>query len=131
MKKYKDGGIVSNNPRIPKAPKDNVKEGKPQMSLLPMDILSELLVPAYEEGLQKYFRESWRLGFKMNDMMDACQRHLTKFFYEREDLDQETLEKYNIKKHHLGAALFCIISMYNTTQVNPGLDNRPKQIKKR
>ncbi len=109
------------------APKDNKKEGKPQMSLLPMDLLQELLVPAYEEGLQKYFRESWRLGFKMSDMMDALQRHITKFYYKREEFDQETLKTYNIKKHHLGAALFCIISMYNTLQVNPQLDNRPKQ----
>ena len=110
-----------------KAPKDNVKEAKPQMSLLPMDLLQELLVPAYEEGLQKYFRESWRLGFKTSDMMDALQRHLTAFYYKRESEDPETFKAYGIRKHHLGAAIFCIISLYNSIKLDKKqFDDRPK-----
>ena len=108
------------------APKDNEKEGKPQPSLLPMDILIELVEPAYHEGLQKYFRESWRIGFKFSDMKDALDRHITAFYFYGEDYDEETLTKFNIKKHHLGAAIFCILSMYNSLKVNPDeLDDRP------
>jgi len=96
------------------APKNNIIENKPQMSLLPLDVLSDMLVPCYEEGLQKYYRESWREGFELNVMMDACLRHLTKFFYDKEDYDSETLKEYGIKKHHLGAAVFSIVSMYHS-----------------
>jgi len=108
------------------APKNNIEEGKPQPSLLPMDLLIEILEPAYREGLIKYFRESWRIGFKLSDMKDALDRHMTAFYFHGEDYDEETLTKHNIKKHHLGAAIFCILSMYNSLKVNPDeLDDRP------
>ena len=110
------------------APKNNIEEGKPQMSLIPLDLLSELLCPCYEEGLLKYERESWRKGFKISVMMDAALRHLSKFYYEREDYDKETEEKYNIQKHHLSAVIFCCISMYNSLEINKELfdDRRSK-----
>lgn len=107
-----------------RAPKNNAQEGKPKMHLLPLDLLREFLVPAYEEGLIKYFEESWRLGFKMSDMMDGLQRHMESFYYQGEDLDQETLETYGIKKTHLGAALFCVLCMCNTLKNYPELDDR-------
>lgn len=107
------------------APKDDEKEGKHDMSELPLDLLSELLCPAYKEGSDfKYFRNSWRKGFKLTKLMAACLRHLTKFFYEKEEYDQETIEKFGIKKHHLGAAMFCIIAMYHTINNYPELDDR-------
>lgn len=106
------------------APKNNAQEGKPKMHLIPLDLLKEFLVPAYEEGLIKYFEESWRLGFKMSDMMDGLQRHMESFYYQGEDLDQETLDTYGIKKTHLGAALFCILGMCNTLKNYPELDDR-------
>ena len=108
------------------APKNNVQEDKHDMAELPLDLLTELLCPAYKEGTQhKYYRNSWRKGFKMSVMMAACLRHLTKFFYFGEVWDKETLEKYGIKKHHLGAAIFCIISLYNDWKHNPQNDDRP------
>lgn len=108
------------------APKNNLEEGKPQMSLIPLDLLEKLLVPAYEEGLIKYDRESWRKGFKASVMMDALQRHLTAFYYKRELHDAETFKTYGIRKHHLGAALFCILSMYNSVEINSKkFDDRP------
>jgi len=107
-------------------PKNNVQEDKHDMAELPLDLLAELLCPAYKEGTQhKYYRNSWRKGFKMSVMMAACLRHLTKFFYFGEVWDKETLEKYGIKKHHLGAAIFCIISLYNDWKNNPKNDDRP------
>lgn len=110
------------------APKNNIEENKPQMSLIPLDLLTELLEPAYREGLLKYERESWRKGFKVSVMMDAVLRHLSKFYYDKEDYDEETFNKYDILKHHLGAAIFGIIVMYNSIEkIDQRFDDRPKK----
>lgn len=106
------------------APKDAHKDGKPMVSLIPMDLLIEFLEPAYREGVQKYERESWRRGFVMSDLYDATQRHLKAFFFECEDYDPETLEAYQIKKHHLAGALFSLLSALHTQKYHPHLDNR-------
>jgi len=106
------------------APKNHEQEGKAKMRLLPLDLLREYLIPAYEEGLEKYFEESWRLGFNISTMMDGLQRHMEEFYYKGEDLDHETLEKYGIEKTHLGAALFCILCMCQTMKNYPELDDR-------
>lgn len=100
------------------APKDYEKENKPKMSLLPMDLLGKYLCPAYEEGLIKYYRNSWRKGFKISVMIDAARRHISKFWEEGEDFDQETLENYGIKKHHIAAVLFCCLSILNDVEQN-------------
>ena len=110
------------------APKNNDEEGKPKVSLLPMDVLIEYLVPAYEEGLKKYSRESWRGGFYVSDLFDALQRHLSAFFYGHEDFDSDA-EKYGVRKHHLGGAMFCILSILWTLKTRPELDDRPKHNK--
>ena len=107
------------------APKNNTKEGKPRASLIPWDILIEYLAPAYEEGIIKYVRESWREGFKVTDMYDALQRHLTAFFFDREDYDPDAA-KLGVKKHHLAGAMFCILSILWTLKTRPELDDRPK-----
>lgn len=106
------------------APKDTLLENKPQPSVLPMDLLIEYLEPAYREGILKYYRESWREGFHTTIMFDALQRHLTKFFYEGEEFDQESFERFGIKKTHLGASLFCILAILNTLKTKPELDDR-------
>jgi hypothetical protein len=107
------------------APKD--KKGKARISLIPMDILRDLAIPGYEEGCEKYERESWRKGFPISDLFDACQRHLIKFFYDGEDYDPDPIAaKY--KKLHLAGALFCIMSMYWTLRTRPELDDRPLKV---
>ena len=106
------------------APKNNLSEGKHRPHLIPMDLLMELLCPAYEEGIIKYTEESWREGFNHSVMYDACIRHLEKFYFKKESYDPESMELFGIKKHHLGAALFCLISMYNTEKEHPELDDR-------
>lgn len=106
------------------APKNNLKEGKPRASLIPWDILIEYLVPTYEEGVHKYKRESWRDGFNISVLYDALQRHLIAFFYKHEDIDPE-ITKPGLKAYHLGAAMFCILSMIWTLKTRPELDDRP------
>lgn len=113
--------------KVPKekltAPKNNEQENKPQMSLIPDDLLRDFLEPAYREGLIKYHRESWRLGFKSSVMVDALKRHLTQWFHEGQELDEDAL-KLGIEKHHLGGALFCLLCLCDTVQNHPELDNR-------
>jgi len=109
-----------------RAPKNNLKEAKPDMSLLPLDLLTELLCPAYEVGIKKYWRDSWREGFKSTIMFAACLRHMTAFFFKGEDYDPDALKNQKIKVHHLGSAIFCLISMYDSWKNHPELDNRRK-----
>jgi len=107
------------------APKNNTTEDKFQISLIPLDIIIPMLEPAYREGVLKYERESWRLGFNSTVMYDALMRHLKAWFFDLESCDPEAKEKYNIDKHHLGAAMFCLINLYNTEKKFPHLDDRP------
>lgn len=105
------------------APKDHLKEKKLDPSLLPMDVLIKYVVPAYQEGLQKYERESWRRGFHTSTLLAACQRHLAAYTG-GEDYDPEPKEKFDIDKHHLGAAIFCLLSILHSNEHHPELDDR-------
>jgi len=100
------------------APKNNQIEGKPDMSLLPMDLLEKYLVPVYEVGVKKYFRESWRAGFKSSVMIAAILRHLTRWYWHNEELDAQD------HQHHLGAIIFCCLSLLNTLETKSHLDDR-------
>ena len=110
------------------APKNNVSEDKAKISLVPLDLIIPMLEPAYREGIIKYQRESWRLGFQSSVMYDALMRHLTKWFFELESNDPESKEKFSIDKSHLGAAMFCLINLYNTEHSFPDLDDRPLKL---
>jgi hypothetical protein len=109
------------------APKNNRKEGKPRMSLLPLDVLATHVTPAYEEGVLKYERESWRRGFYVSDLVDAAQRHITDFFYKGEDYDPDAA-KLGVKKHHLAGAIFSLLSILHTLDTRPELDDRKKDM---
>lgn len=110
------------------APKNNNTEDKAQISLIPLDLIIPMLEPAYHEGIIKYDRESWRLGFNSTVMYDALMRHLTAWFFELKSFDPEAKEKFGIDKHHLGAAMFCLINLYNTEMSFSDLDDRPLKI---
>ena len=105
---------------IKTAPKNNLQEGKPKITLLPMDILVKYLIPAYEEGVIKYERESWRQGFHTSVLIDAAMRHLIEFYYQGHDIDKDSLTN----KHHLAGALFSILSILHTLETRPELDDR-------
>ena len=105
------------------APKNNLAEAKPQMSLLPMDLLKKYLTPAYAEGLIKYKRESWRKGFHTSVMIDAALRHLESFFWGGEDIDPDS----STNKHHLAGSIFCLLSILHTLDTHPELDDRMKK----
>jgi len=107
------------------APKNHEQEGKPDAGLIPFDLLLKVLEPAYQEGLLKYYRESWRLGFPTSVMYASCLRHLSAFFFDKEDFDSDA-EKLGIKKTHLGGAMFALICMYDTFINHPEMDDRGK-----
>lgn len=108
------------------APKNNLQEDKPLMSLIPMDLLAEFLEPAYREGLIKYSRESWRDGFNISTMIDALRRHEAAFWHTGEDLDPDAMA-IGVEKHHLGGMLFCVLCMCDTITNHPGRDDRQKR----
>ena len=93
------------------------------MTLLPFDVLRKWIIPAYEEGLIKYYRESWRNGFNVSDLMEAALRHIEEFFYKHEDYDPEA-EKLGVKKHHLAGATFSLLACLHTLEHYPELDDR-------
>ncbi len=105
------------------APKNNEIDKKDRMTLLPMDLLRKYLIPAYEEGNKKYWEESWRLGFKISVLMDAALRHIEEFYWKGENMDPAA-SKHGVEKHHLAAAMFCMLSALNTLDVRPDLDDR-------
>lgn len=105
------------------APKNNINEGKPRPTLLPMDILIKWVIPAYEEGVIKYERESWREGFKTSVLMDAAQRHMNTFFYDQEEYDVQAAD-LGVTKHHLAGAIFSLLSILHTLEHHPELDDR-------
>jgi len=107
------------------APKNNVQEGKPRPSLLPMDVMIKHVCPAYSEGVLKYERESWRKGFLVSNMIDAAYRHISAFYHGGEDYDPDA-EKHGVKKHHLAGAIFSLLSILHTMDTRPELDDRPK-----
>lgn len=105
------------------APKNNAQEGKPRPTLLPMDVLIKHVAPAYEEGVLKYERESWRMGFPVSTMIDAAERHISQFFWEGEDWDKDAA-KLGVKKHHLAGSIFCLLAILHTLETRPELDDR-------
>jgi len=107
------------------APKNTAQEAKPRASLLPMDLLLKYLVPAYEEGVVKYERESWREGFVTSVMVDAALRHIEAFYWGKEDIDPES----STHKHHLSGAIFSLLSILHSLEKYPHLDDRYKETK--
>lgn len=105
------------------APKNNIQDNKPKPTLLPIDVLIKYLCPAYEEGLIKYERESWRRGFQVSILVDAAIRHISDFYYRGEDWDRDA-EKVGVKKHHLAGAIFSLLSILHTLDTRPELDDR-------
>lgn len=108
------------------APKNNKTEKKARASLVPLDVLIKYLTPAYEEGVLKYERESWRKGFHASTLMDAACRHIVAWYYDREDYDPDAA-RLGIQKHHLAGAIFSLISALHSLETRPELDDRPRR----
>jgi hypothetical protein len=101
-----------------KAPKNNKKENKPQLSLLPLNVLSEVAI-AYEYGCRKYSRNSHRKGFFQSEVIDSALRHISQYMDEGQIYDKEAWEEKGMKVNHLAMAIFGLISALQTHMYYP------------
>lgn len=109
------------------APKNTENENKIDLDLIPWGLISRHLPQAYMEGLIKYYKRSWELGFTTTSMYAGAMRHLIAY-RDGEDYDPSAAE-LGIKKLHLAGAMFCIICMLDTFENHPELDDRDKDHK--
>ena len=109
------------------APKNTKNEDKQDLDLIPWGLITKHLTPAYMEGLIKYYKRSWELGFTTTSMYAGAMRHLIAY-RDGENYDPSA-EELGIIKHHLGGALFCILCMLDTFDNHPLLDDRDKDHK--
>ena len=105
------------------APKNNEKEKKPNLSLLPFDVLKEDAL-AYEYGIFKYKQYSWMEGFITSELIASALRHIANYFWDGEKYDDEALQD-GFKMHHLSSARFCLASIMHAEIEGLGVDDRP------
>jgi hypothetical protein len=104
------------------APKNNIKEDKSPLAELPLDLLSEVAI-AYKYGIFKYFRLSWRMGFKTSDSLDAVLRHISEFKDKSQEYDKEAFELTGQKVHHIGMAIFNLLCVLDACKNHRELIN--------
>jgi hypothetical protein len=107
------------------APKNNVRDNKIDLSLVPFAVVGEEMAQAYLEGVKKYTRESWRAGFAFSDMVAAIHRHLNGFWEKGEDYDPEAVEIGVYKTHIAGIMFSCTCLLYMLREGMTEFDNRP------
>lgn len=100
---------------------DNI-EKKPDLSLLPMDLLG-IVTRAYEYGLVKYQRNSHRGGFETNRNIAAALRHISDWNDKGQEYDKDAFELSGMKVHHLGMAIFNLLCILNAVVYKPDLVN--------
>ncbi len=109
------------------APKNTANENKANLDLIPWGLIAKHLPQAFEEGLIKYYKRSWELGFTTTSMFAGTMRHLIAY-RDGENYDPSAAE-LGVKKHHLAGALFCILCLLDTFDNHPELDDRGKDCK--
>jgi len=106
------------------APKNDKEEGKPDMSLLPMDLLEEV-VRAYEFGILKgYPRDSWRQGFLQSRTIAASRRHDTDYWDKGEVFDRQAKEEYGVEVFHAAMVIFNQLCIIDSIKNHPDLIDR-------
>jgi len=100
--------------------KNDAIEDKPDLSLLPLDILAEVS-KAYGYGTIKYKRNSHRGGFETHRMIAACLRHISEWNDKGQEYDKDAWEFANLKVHHLAMAIFNLICVLNSIMYKPEL----------
>ncbi len=104
------------------APKNDKEENKPDLSLLPLDLLSGL-ARAYEYGCHKYYRNSWRKGFQTSRTIAAALRHISNFWDEGLDLDFDALSD-GFEVHHIDMAIFNLLCVKDSIVNHPEFIDR-------
>lgn len=102
------------------APKNDEQEQKPDLSLLPLDVL-QAVARSYEYGLVKYFRNSWRKGFRTNRNVAAAKRHISNWQDEGQLYDKDAYELSQKKVHHIAMAIFNLLCILDAEVNHPEL----------
>lgn len=105
------------------APKNDKQEEKPDMSLLPLDLLEYETRP-YQYGCKKYHRNSWRSGFKQSRMIAAALRHISDYWDKGEMFDTEAMGTTGIEVHHVTMAIFNLRCVMDSIINHPQFDDR-------
>jgi hypothetical protein len=93
--------------------KNDLHEGKPNLALLPMDVLGKV-ARAYEYGLKKYRRNSWRKGFKTDRMIAAALRHISQWNDRGQEYDKDAYDSEGMRVHHIAMAVFNLLCVMHT-----------------
>lgn len=102
---------------VSKQKADRFNKGKRRMAMIPLDChIWEADGFAY--GANKYEKDNWRKGMLVSEQMDCLMRHLTSFYFDGIDIDEES------GVHHLGLAQCNLAMLVNTIQHHPELDDR-------
>lgn len=92
--------------------------GKVKFSLIPMHLLGGV-ARVLMAGIIKYTHWNWAKGMPWSECFDCTQRHLNKFWYLREELDEETLE------HHIDHAICNLLFLRHYAIAYKEGDDRP------
>lgn len=111
---------VSGVELFPKDPKRAASAHKPRMSVVPSEVLDEI-VAAFTEGANKYGVLNWRQtkDVHASTYFDATMRHL-RAWWKREDIDAES----NI--HHLSKAIASLMVLRDAQLCHVCTDDRPE-----
>ena len=107
-----------------RAPIKTMSKEKPDLSLLPLDLLEELAI-AYMYGIAKdYPRYSWRKGFPQDENIAAAYRHISAYWDKGEMFDPEAKELQGMDVYHIAMAVFNLLCVLDSTKNHPQFDNR-------
>lgn len=94
--------------------------GKTMFSQVPMHLLAGV-ARVLQGGMIKYKPFNWAKGMDWSNCFDCTMRHMFKFWYAREELDQESRE------HHLDHALCNLLFLKHYLTYYPEGDDRPPE----
>ena len=94
--------------------------GKVMFSQVPMHLMAGV-ARVLQGGMIKYKPFNWAKGMAWSVCFDCAQRHLQKFWYAREELDQESME------HHLDHAMCNLLFLKHYLSYYPEGDDRPPE----
>lgn len=92
--------------------------GKVEFSLIPLNVMAGV-AKVLMFGKMKYAAHNWAKGISYSSTFDCTLRHLTKWFYCREECDQET------GLHHIDHAIANLLFLRHYSLTHPDGDDRP------
>ena len=94
--------------------------GKTMFDLVPLHLLAGV-ARVLTGGKMKYKEWNWAKGMIWSACFNCAMRHLLKFWYAREELDQESME------HHLDHAMCNLLFLKHYLTYYPDGDDRPPE----